>query len=122
MEVSISSCAGDEIQFADDLTPGLERYRLRGATPIVTTSGFGDLAFQHVPGKGFDLSYSTYAITTPATLAGRADIPVLELHIPFKNRMLTRWDGIGDMKMDERQFDLSFTPPCPDRGDFRPRS
>ena len=93
-----------------DLTPRLQSYRLRGACPIVTTAGFGDMAFQHVPGKGFDLWYSTYAITTPATLTGRADIPVLELHIPFRNRMLTRWDGIGELAMDERQFDLSFTP------------
>jgi AraC-like DNA-binding protein len=110
MEVSISSRAGDNIQFVSDLTPRLQPYRLRGANPIVTTAGFGDMAFQHVPGKGFDLWYSTYAITTPATLTGRADIAVLELHIPFKNRMLTRWDGIGDLAMDERQFDLSFTP------------
>jgi len=110
MEVSISSRAGDDIRFVDDLTARLQPYRLRGANPIVTTAGFGDMAFQHVPGKGFDLWYSTYAITTPATLTGRADIPVLELHIPFKNRMLTRWDGIGDLAMDERQFDLSFTP------------
>lgn len=110
MEVSISSRAGEDIQFVDDLTPRLQPYRLRGAGTIVTTAGFGDMAFQHVPGKGFDLWYSTYAITTPAVLTGRADIPVLELHIPFKNRMLTRWDGIGDLVMDERQFDLSFTP------------
>jgi AraC family transcriptional activator of pyochelin receptor len=110
MEVSISSSAGDDIQFVSDLTPRLQPYCLRGASPIVTTAGFGDMSFQHVAGKGFDLWYSTYAITTPATLTGRADIPVLELHIPFKNRMLTRWDGIGDLAMDERQFDLSFTP------------
>ena len=110
MEVSISSRAGDDIRFVNELTPRLQPYRLRGATPIVTTAGFGDMAFQHVPGKGFDLWYSTYAIDTPATLTGRADIPVLELHIPFHNRMLTRWDGIGDVAMDERQFDLSFTP------------
>jgi len=110
MEVSISSRAGDDIQFLSELTPRLQPYRLRGASPIVTSAGFGDMAFQHVPGKGFDLWYSTYAITTPATLTGRADIPVLELHIPFRNRMLTRWDGIGDLEMDERQFDLSFTP------------
>jgi AraC-like DNA-binding protein len=110
MEVSISSRAGDDIQFLSELTPRLQPYRLRGASPIVTSAVFGDMAFQHVPGKGFDLWYSTYAITTPATLTGRADIPVLELHIPFKNRMLTRWDGIGSLEMDERQFDLSFTP------------
>lgn len=85
MEVSISCRAGDDIRFVDQLTPTLQPYRLRGANPIVTTAGFGDMAFQHVPGKGFDLWYSTYAITTPATLTGRADIPVLELHIPFKN-------------------------------------
>jgi AraC-like DNA-binding protein len=110
MEVSISSRAGDDIQFLSDLTPRLQPYRLRGANPIVTTAGFGDMAFQHVPGKGFDLWYSIYAIKTPAMLIGRSDIPVLELHIPFKNRMLTRWDGIGELAMDERQFDLSFTP------------
>jgi AraC-like DNA-binding protein len=110
MEVSISSRAGDEIRFLNGLTPRLQPYRLRGANPIVTTAGFGDMAFQHVPGNGFDLWYSTYAITTPATLTGRAEIPVLELHIPFRNRMLTRWDGIGELAMDERQFDLSFTP------------
>lgn len=110
MEVSISSRAGDDIQFVNELTPRLQPYRLRGASPIVTTAGFGDMAFQHFPGNGFDLWYSTYAINTPAVLTGRADIPVLELHIPFKNRMLTRWDGIGELEMDERQFDLSFTP------------
>jgi AraC-like DNA-binding protein len=110
MEVKISSCAGDELHFMDDLTPALQPYRLRGATPIVTTAAFGDLAFQHFPGKAFDIWYSTYAIRTPATLTGRADIPVLELHIPFHNRMRTRWDGIGELDMDERQFDLSFTP------------
>ena len=55
MEVTIQSRAGDELQFVNDLTPSLQPYRLRGANPIVTTGGFGDMAFQHVPGKGFDL-------------------------------------------------------------------
>jgi hypothetical protein len=64
MEVSISSRAGDDIRFVSELTPRLQPYRLRGATPIVTTAGFGDMAFLHVPGKGFDLWYSTYAIDT----------------------------------------------------------
>jgi hypothetical protein len=95
MEVTISSRAGHELQFLTDLPPNLQPYRLRGAMPIVTTAGFGDLAFQHVPGNHFDIWYSTFAIRTPTTLTGRADIPVLELHIPFHNRMLTRWDGIG---------------------------
>jgi hypothetical protein len=70
MEVTISSRAGHELQFLTDLPPNLQPYRLRGATPIVTTAGFGDLAFQHVPGKHFDIRCRTFASTSPAISNG----------------------------------------------------
>jgi len=68
------------------------------------------MLFQHFPGNGFDIWYSTYDISCPVTLIGRADLAVLELHIPFQNRMTSRWDGIVHSEMAEKQFDLSFTP------------
>jgi hypothetical protein len=71
MEVAISSRAGHELQVLTDLPPNLQPYRLRGATPIMTTAGFGDLAFQHVPGNHFDIWYSTYAIRAPAISNGQ---------------------------------------------------
>jgi AraC-like DNA-binding protein len=110
MDLQILSRAGDEIALSDQVPPNFHPYRLVGATPISTHSGFGDILFQHFPGAGFDIWYSTYGITHPATLIGRADIPVLELHIPFKNKMVAKWDGIAHTEMAEHQFDLSFTP------------
>jgi hypothetical protein len=74
MEVAISSRAGHELRFLTDLPSNLQPYCLRGATPIVTTAGFGDLAFQHVPGNHFDIRYSTHATTTTVMLTIQSGI------------------------------------------------
>src|SRR5580704_18212812 len=110
MDLQIISRAGDELHVSDQLPAQYRAFRLAGATPIMTSSGFGHMLFQHFPGNGFDIWYSTYDIAHPVTLIGRADLPILELHIPFQNRMTTHWDGIGHTEMAEQQFDLSFTP------------
>ncbi len=110
MDLQIISRAGDELHFSDELPTQYRAFRLAGATPIVTSSGFGHMVFQHFPGNGFDIWYSTYDITHAVTLIGRADMAILELHIPFQNRMTTHWDGIAHTEMAEKQFDLKLYP------------
>ncbi|MEO6963403.1 MAG: AraC family transcriptional regulator, partial [Puia sp.] len=110
VELQINSRAGDEIVYGNRILPVYQKHCLVGSTPIATFSPFGDMLFQHFPGTGFDIWYSVYAIRTPVTLVARADLAVLELHIPFKRQMRAKWDGIVHTVMEEKQFDLSFAP------------
>ena len=110
MELTVTSQPGDELIIGSRPQKVFDQYRLLGAMPISATADFGDLLFQHFAGKGFDIWYSIYGINKPVMLAARADVPALELHIPFQNKMVSDWDGIEHKQMDEKQFDVSFTP------------
>ena len=118
VELQIVSRSGDEILLGNGIPPAYHKYRLAGSTPITTISDFGDMLFQHFAGAGFDIWYSVYGIRSPVTLIARADVAVLELHIPFKNQMTAKWDGIVHEEMAEKQFDLSFTPFVYNQADF----
>ncbi len=119
MELQIISRKGDEIFLSDRMLPEYKRYLLVGSTPVATVSDFGDMLFQHFAGEGFDIWYSVYGIRSPVTLIARADAAVLELHIPFRNQMTAKWDGIIHEEMAEKQFDLSFTPFVHNQATFR---
>ncbi|MGI8583218.1 MAG: helix-turn-helix transcriptional regulator [Chitinophagaceae bacterium] len=110
MEFRIISKAGDEIEIVQKIPPDLIKYKLAGAETNMVTGSFGNMLFHHFKGEGFDIWYSNYLIMHTTSIIGRAEIPVLELHIPFENRFDVNWDGIGAANLFEKQFELSYTP------------
>lgn len=120
MELTVSSQPGDELILRSQPPKVFDQYRLVGAVPISATADFGNLLFQHYAGKGFDIWYSIYGINKPVTLTARADVAALELHMPFQNKMVSNWDGIEHKQMEEKQFDLSYTPFIKTKARFDP--
>jgi AraC-like DNA-binding protein len=110
MEFRIESKAGSEIQIMQEIPVDLRSYKLEGAETIPVNGTFGNMLFHHFKGNGFDIWYSNYLIKHSTSLIGRADIPVLELHIPFQNSFDVNWDGIGATNLYNKQFELSYTP------------
>ena len=106
--IRLIKAEGYELRPISKLVP--QRIRLKGSNQAAAESEFGQILFQHYPGKSFDIWYSIYDIRKPARLRVNEDLPVLELHTCFQNHFLNRANGLIETGMADRQFDLSYLP------------
>lgn len=118
MEFKIITPGADELQLFEQLPGDFAGRALFGAKAITAKLPFGELVFQHHAGEGFDIWYSNYFISSALQLHGRADIPVLELHIQFLNQFDIVWDGFGTNTLKPYQYNLSYTPFVDNKASF----
>lgn len=83
---------------------------LNGFQHYQSSGGFGNMSFPHYSGSGFNIWYSEYNINEQTKMRARADIPFLELHIPFEKNIASKWDGYYESRNLEKQYDMSFAP------------
>lgn len=110
MEFKIIAPGADELRLKQELPSSFNGLKLFGATAITAQLPFGEMVFQHHAGEGFDIWFSNYFISQPLELHGRADIPILELHIQFLNQFDIVWDGFGKNTLKPYQYNISYTP------------
>lgn len=75
-----------------------------------SSGSFGNMSFHHYAGSGFNIWYSEYNMNGYTKLHARADVPFLELHIPFEKHIISVWDGYYYSPHREKQYDISFAP------------
>lgn len=88
----------------------LKQHYLKGSERFLVSHDIGDMMFQHIVGQEFQIWYSNYLLARNTMIIGRGNFPVLELHIPFENHFTSWWDGFGETKLKQRQFELSYAP------------
>ncbi len=112
MEIAfkVISPAGDSIEIVQDVPEAFNLYRLAGAKTVTAKAGFGNMLFHHFAGDGFDIWYSNYLITHDAKVTASGNLATLELHILFQNKLITYWEGIGELVLREKQFEMSYMP------------
>lgn len=110
MEFRIIGPGADNIEVINNLPLNFKGQRLYGASPIYGSAHFGEIVFQHYKGDGFDIWFSNYDIKHSTELIGRADIPVLELHIQFSNQFINEWDSFEKTLLRPYQYNLTYTP------------
>lgn len=92
------------------MSPAFKGPVLPNSKSIIGSAYFGQLTFQHFKSEGFEIWFSNYHIDYDTTIIGKADIPVLELHIQFLNQFNISWDGIGENTLKPYQYNISYTP------------
>jgi AraC family transcriptional activator of pyochelin receptor len=110
MEFQILGPGANEIIITPSLPKNHQGKILPLHQPLHAAAHFGEILFQHYIGNGFTIWYSNYHFHHATTLQGRADIPVLELHIQFLNSFSNQWDGLHQTVLKPYQYNLSFTP------------
>lgn len=110
MEFKIITPGADELQLLPQLPASFTGLKLFGGDTISAVLPFGEMVFQHYSGEGFDIWYSNYFLSKALEFHGRADVPVMELHIQFLNSFSIEWDGFGDNTLKPYQYNLSYTP------------
>lgn len=110
MEFKIIAPGGNEIQLLNQLPAGLSNNKNVFDNAIVASAVFGQMIFRNFKGSGFEIWFSNYFIKHDTEFYGRADIPVLELHIQLTNRFNIEWDGVGKSQVEPYQFNLTYTP------------
>ncbi len=118
-EFSIHSIGKEDILLSDKIPDALSSRIIPSLSPVSLKSDFGDMLFQGYQGNGFAIWYSNYNIKRPITLIGTADIPVLELQMPFQDNFDSVWDGFGNTSLKENQFEMSYTPFVNNKANFR---
>jgi len=108
MEFKVIAPGGDEIEIINQ--PPSQTSGLIFTNETIAKAEFGKMIFRHYKGDEFDIWYSNYLINHTTVFTGRADIPVLELHIQFQNSFDIEWDNIGKQELTPFQFNLSHTP------------
>jgi AraC-like DNA-binding protein len=119
MEFKIHAPGGDSLQIFHGLPGNFKGHILPLHTPTAVLSDFGNMIFQNYYGDGFTIWFSNYNIIHQTEIIGRADIPVLELHIQFVNEFFTSWDTVGEKTMKQYQYNLTFTPFVQNKASFR---
>jgi AraC family transcriptional regulator, transcriptional activator of the genes for pyochelin and ferripyochelin receptors len=110
MEFKIIAPGGNELEIISALPQNYNGFTLKGATAITGRAKFGELTFQNYIGNGFSVWYSNYDIAHNTTLVGKGDIPLLELHMQFRNLFTTQWEGIGECDIHQYNYNLTYVP------------
>lgn len=110
MEFKIIAPGADNIEIVHRLPSSFTGLKLPGAESIVAKAHFGKMIFQNYKGNGFDIWYSNYLIRQDTDITGRADIPVLELHIQFLNQFSISWDARDRNVLKPYQYNITYTP------------
>jgi AraC-like DNA-binding protein len=118
MDFKIITPGADELLLQQQLPPSFAGLKLFDSSSITASLPFGEMVFQHHAGNGFDIWYSNYFISKPLVLQGKADIPVLELHIQFLNQFDIMWDGFGRNTLKPYQYNISYTPFVDNKASF----
>lgn len=119
MEFKIIAPGSDEIELGFQLPPAFSGIKLFDSKAITANLPFGRMVFQHHAGEGFDIWYSNYFISHSLELLGRADVPILELHIQFLNQFDIVWDGFGNNTLRPYQYNISYAPFINNKAKFR---
>lgn len=110
MEFSILEPGNEPVLLSTGLPVDFTETILPASMPMVGSTAFGDMCFQNYVGNEFSIWVSHYCFTAPVQLIGRADLPVLELHIQFKNQFDMCWDGFECGLVRPYQYNMSYTP------------
>lgn len=88
----------------------LEKFLIASAAPIAVNGVDFKVLMQEFKGNGFSAWYSRYWIAAPAIIKVRGDIPMLELRIALKNKILGQWDKITNPELPAHYFQMGFVP------------
>lgn len=110
MEFKLIAPGGDDLEIIHQLPESFNGYTLPATTATEVKFAFGNMVFQNYVGEGFSIWYSNYHIVHETILIGRADLPVLELHIQMANEFFNDWDGIGAKLLKQHNYNLTYTP------------
>jgi len=110
MEFKIIAPGGDNLEIIHAMPHTFKGHVLPLTTATHVKADFGNMVFQNYCGEGFSIWYSNYDIVHETLLVGRADLPVLELHIQLANAFQNDWDGIGEKFIKRHHYNLTYTP------------
>jgi AraC-like DNA-binding protein len=110
MEFNVIHPGSEKIEIFAGLPEVYNGRRLPWSERYAGASDFGKMSFQQYSGNGFTIWLSDYHFTKNVQLLGRADVPVLELHIQFRNYFNLRWDGFDAGVQRPYQYNLSYVP------------
>ncbi len=68
------------------------------------------MLFQEMRAEEFAIWHSHYDAARTITINGRADIPITELCVAFKNHFVSSWDGVGQPTMRAMQLNFCYAP------------
>jgi AraC-like DNA-binding protein len=100
----------EDIQLLPSVPVSYQSLQLKGADAFLVQCSFGDMLFNHFAGDGFDIWKSDYMIQRPATLIGRADVPLLEFSVMYENSLSIDWRGVRKAVLPARQIELYYAP------------
>lgn len=110
MDLKIISDHNEVIQYADKIPPQIIPLFIEGSEKVYADGDFGSMLFQQITGNDCAIWYSSYNMVRPVSFQREVEMPVLELHFTFKNDFHCTLGGIGAIVMEERQFNLTYTP------------
>lgn len=120
MDLKIISDHHEVIQYADKIPPQINPLFIKGSEKIYADGDFGSMLFQQIAGNDCTIWYSAYNMMRPVSFQSEAEMPLLELHFTFKNDFHCTLGGIGAIVMEERQFNLTYTPYIESKTVFHP--
>jgi AraC family transcriptional regulator, transcriptional activator of the genes for pyochelin and ferripyochelin receptors len=108
----------EDILYQPVVPSNYQHLLLKGADSFLLDCSFGAMLFNHYKGDGFDLWKSNYIIDRPATVIGRADVPMLEFSVIYENSFSIDWKGVRKAVLPARQIELYHAPYMDNKTNF----
>ena len=120
MDLKIISDHHEVIEYADKIPSQITPLLIEGSVKAYADGDFGSMLFQQITGNDCAIWYSSYNMVRAVSFQSEAEMSVLELHFTFKNDFHCELGGIGAIVMEERQFNLTYTPYIESKTVFHP--
>jgi len=107
----LSAQKDQQMSYAPGIPDAFARYRIPRSSNAFHLSGESiTQLFQQIEGRQFDVWNMHFTANRPSILYSRAAKPVLSLHFALSNHFNYNLSGIGDIRLPQRRFNLTFAP------------
>lgn len=110
MDIKIISDTCEELQYSAVIPEPVKKYLLSGADHISAQGDYGSILFQHIHTPANNIWSSSYSIKRNASFKSVHEQPALELHFNLGNTINYTIEGIGNIKVEPKHFNITYMP------------
>jgi len=110
MDLQIISDHNEEVQYKEIIKPAKQFLLIEDAQKVFAQGDYGAMLFQQISGNDCSIWHSTYNMTRDVWFRSFSNFPVLELHFMLRSDFRTVMAGLGEVIMQQSQFNFTYLP------------
>src|SRR5215471_1692109 len=100
----------EDLSFIPVIPPAMARFTIPDSRGLYASGEFGAILFYEIDCPGFSIRYGHYIMKQTTHLFAYANSPALDLHFALHNRLRYRLEGLGEVRIPESHFNITYAP------------